>query len=68
VKRGDIQAAIIAKDHEREAAEAARVAAIGTNFNPLDPALNDVLRVPSPPSQALKEGRFRCRCTAFMLT
>ncbi len=31
-------------DRERQQAEAARVAALGTNFDPLDPSLDDVLK------------------------
>ena len=51
-----VQTKIIEADRAKEAAAAARIAAIGTSFNPFDPALSDILAVPPPATQALKIG------------
>ncbi len=51
-----VQAKIIEVDRAREAAAAARVASIGTAFDPFDPALSDFLKTPPPPSESAKYG------------
>lgn len=45
------------KEMRMRKAEAARIASIGVNFNPLDPALDDVIGKPEALSQAMTKAR-----------
>ncbi len=53
-----VQTKMLEADRARDAAAASRIASIGTTFDAFDPALSDLLRVPPPPSESAKYGRF----------